>query len=156
MHGKSTSGGKMKRTIKLFILVVFLSALSSAAAAANPTGDKVKTGDVAVQSAQNWLGIVDSGKYGESWNKADEYLKQAVSKKDFEKSLQGVRRPLGKVIKRSLASTNYTTALPGAPDGEYVVIQFKTEFENKKESIETVTPKKNKDGAWRVSGYYIK
>jgi len=156
MQWTSILGGKMKRTIKLFILAVFLSALSSVVAAANPTGDKVKTGDAAVLSAQNWLRIVDSGKYGESWNKADEYLKQAVSKKDFEKSLQGVRRPLGRVVKRSLASTNYTTALPGAPDGEYVVIQFKTEFENKRESIETVTPKKDRDGEWRVSGYYIK
>lgn len=48
------------------------------------------------------------------------------------------------------------TSLPGAPDGEYVVIQFETSFEKKKSSLETVTPMKEKDGAWRVSGYYIK
>jgi hypothetical protein len=45
---------------------------------------------------------------------------------------------------------------PGAPDGEYVVIQFETSFEKKKSSIETITPIKEKDGSWRVSGYYIK
>ena len=40
--------------------------------------------------------------------------------------------------------------------GEYVVIQFETSFENKKAAVETVTPMMDKDGIWRVSGYYIK
>jgi hypothetical protein len=47
-------------------------------------------------------------------------------------------------------------SLPGAPDGEYVVIQFKTAFENKKFAIETVTPMLDGDGKWRVSGYFIR
>jgi hypothetical protein len=53
-------------------------------------------------------------------------------------------------------SASYRTSLPGAPDGQYVVIKFNTWFENKKSAIETVTPKMDKDGMWRVSGYYIK
>lgn len=36
------------------------------------------------------------------------------------------------------------------------MIQFKTVFENKKAAIETVTPKLDSDGNWRVSGYYIR
>ena len=48
------------------------------------------------------------------------------------------------------------TSLPGAPDGEYVVIQFEASFGNKRASVETVTPMLDKDGQWRVSGYYIK
>ena len=32
--------------------------------------------------------------------------------------------------------------------------QFK--LENKKNGIETVTPMKDKDGEWRVSGYFVK
>ena len=47
-------------------------------------------------------------------------------------------------------------SLPGAPDGEYVVLQFDTSFANKKEAVETVTPMLDKDGKWKVSGYYIK
>jgi hypothetical protein len=67
-----------------------------------------------------------------------------------------VRKPLGKVIKRNVKSKQYTTSLPSVPDGEYVVIQYETSFENKESSIETVTPMLDKDGKWRVSGYYIK
>jgi hypothetical protein len=29
-------------------------------------------------------------------------------------------------------------------------------FTNKKEAVETVTPMKDEDGFWRVSGYYVK
>ncbi len=48
------------------------------------------------------------------------------------------------------------TSLPGAPDGEYVVIQIQTSFENKKSAVETITPMLDKDGRWRVSGYQIR
>jgi hypothetical protein len=70
--------------------------------------------------------------------------------------LQSVRMPLGKMISRKLKTSAYKTTLPGAPDGQYVVIQFETSFQNKKSAIETVTPMFDHDGRWRVSGYYIK
>jgi hypothetical protein len=63
---------------------------------------------------------------------------------------------MGDLISRNVKSARYTDSLPGAPDGEYVVIQFSTSFTNKKTAIETVTPMKDPDGKWRVSGYYIK
>ena len=34
------------------------------------------------------------------------------------------REPLGKILTRKLNSAAYTKTLPGAPDGEYVVIQY--------------------------------
>ena len=70
--------------------------------------------------------------------------------------MEAVRKPLGQTVSRSLKSKQYQTVLPGAPDGEYVVIQFNTSFEHKRSAVETVTPMKDKDGKWRVSGYYIK
>ena len=48
------------------------------------------------------------------------------------------------------------TDIPNAPDGEYVVIQFDTVFENKKEAIEKITPMLDPNGKWRVAGYFIK
>jgi hypothetical protein len=43
-----------------------------------------------------------------------------------------------------------------APPGEYVILQFDTQFENRSGVVETVTPMREKDGSWRVSGYFIK
>jgi len=111
---------------------------------------------VAVAGAEKWLGIVDEGKYGESWKEAAEYFRNAVKQDQWEQAVQAVRKPLGKLVSRKVKSTSYKTSLPGAPDGQYVVIEFETSFENKKSAIETVTPMMDNDGKWRVSGYYIK
>ena len=110
----------------------------------------------AVEAAKKWLAFVDKGEYGKSWETAAGYFKAAVTEKQWELAVATVRSPLGKVITRKLKSKQYATSLPGAPDGEYVVTQFETSFENKKSSVETITPMKEKDGSWRVSGYYIK
>jgi predicted SnoaL-like aldol condensation-catalyzing enzyme len=110
----------------------------------------------AVAAAKSWLALVDDGKYGESWDAAADYPKNALTKDDFAKSLNAARKPLGKLKSREVKSKDYRTSLPGAPDGQYVVIQFKTSLENKKSAIETITPMLDKDKKWRVSGYYIK
>jgi hypothetical protein len=110
----------------------------------------------AVTAAEGWLALVDAGKYGESWKAASGFFKIAVPQGQWEQSLKAVRSPLGKLVSRKLLSKTYMTSLPGAPDGEYLVIQFETSFQNKKSAIETITPMKEKDDKWRVSGYYIK
>ena len=70
--------------------------------------------------------------------------------------MQSTRQPLGASLSRKFISKRYLTSLPGAPDGEYVVILFAASFQNKQSAVETVTPMLDKDGTWRVSGYYIK
>lgn len=110
----------------------------------------------ALSAAEKWLAMVDSEKYAESWEEAAELFRNAVQPQQWEQSMQGVRQPLGKLVSRKVITKAYKTSLPGAPDGEYVVIQFDTSFENKKAAVETVTPMMDKDGIWRVSGYYIK
>jgi tetratricopeptide (TPR) repeat protein len=111
---------------------------------------------VAEGAALAWLALVDDAKYGDSWDAAAEFLRKAVAKDAFGKQIAAARTPLGKLLSRKLISATYMTSVPGAPDGQYVVIQFETSFENKKQAVETVTPMKDKDGKWRVSGYYIK
>ena len=107
-------------------------------------------------AAKSWLVLVDDGKYGQSWDAAASLFKAAVTKAGWEKAVKGVRAPLGALKARKVKSATFARTLPGAPDGEYVVIQFDAQFENKAAAIETVTPMKDKDGTWRVSGYYIK
>jgi hypothetical protein len=140
----------MVRTIASLVAVAL--ALSVITASAQDS-DKEKT---AVSAAEKWLSMVDEGKYSDSWKGAAEYLRNAINQEQWNRSLQAVRKPLGKVVSRQMTTAIYKTSLPGAPDGEYVVIQFDTSFENKKAAIETVTPMMDQDGTWRVSGYYIK
>jgi len=57
---------------------------------------------------------------------------------------------------RELGSAKYSTTLPGAPDGEWVVLKLNTTFENKAVAVETVTVMRDLDGKWRVAGYFIR
>lgn len=109
----------------------------------------------AVRAAVEWLELVDDRQYDESWEAAAEYLQNAVNKDTWAKMAAGVRDPLGVVVTREVQAVEYRTTLPGAPEGEYVVILFSTSFENKRSAVETVTPMRGKDGVWKVSGYYV-
>jgi hypothetical protein len=115
-----------------------------------------KPEQLAQQSADTWLALVDAGKYADSWQEAAQFFKAAVTKEQWQNALRGSRDPLGKMLLRKLKSATYTKTLPGAPDGEYVVIQYESSFEHKQSAVETVTPMLDKDGKWRVSGYFIK
>ena len=110
----------------------------------------------AVEAAEVWLELVDTEKYGESWDESASYFQGAVSREQWLSSMQSVRNPLGPKLSRSIKSKQYFTSLPGAPDGEYVVIKFNTSFEHKLSGVVCVTPMKDRDGKWHVSGYYIK
>lgn len=109
----------------------------------------------AAQEAGKWLALVDGLQYQESWNRAAALFKQQVTARQWLQAMSAARNPLGNMVSRQLMKATYTTSLPGAPDGEYVVLQFQTEFMNKKNAVETVTPMFDR-GQWRVSGYYVR
>jgi Protein of unknown function (DUF4019) len=135
-------------------ILVAINAIFICASARATEAQEAKT--KALIAARAWLATIDQGKYDQGWNDAAPLLKNAVSRDGFAGSLKAVRAPLGEVVWRKVESETYATSLPGAPDGEYVVIRFQTRFKNKESAIETITPMRDKDGAWRVSGYYIK
>jgi hypothetical protein len=112
--------------------------------------------DQATSAATAWLALTDTAKYGQSWEEAAPYFRAAISKADWESALHASRAPLGSLKSRRLRSATFTRTAPGAPDAEYVVVEFDTQFEHKATAVETVTPMRDKDGSWRVSGYYIK
>ncbi len=103
-----------------------------------------------------WLALTDAGEYGASWDSASTLFQSAVSKEDWKKSLSAARTPLGALEMRDVATSKFTSALPGVPDGEYVVFQFNSSFKHKAVAVETVTAMKDTDGKWKVAGYFIK
>ncbi len=109
-----------------------------------------------VEAAEAWLQLVDQGGYDKSWEETAAYFRAAVGREQWQQTMTAARQPLGEVESRELLEAKYRSQLAGAPDGDYVVIRFKTSFSNKAESVETITPMLDPDGRWRVSGYYIK
>lgn len=107
-------------------------------------------------AAGDWLTKLDASDYSGTWQSAASMFKAAVSAPTWQQASQSVRAPLGALRSRTQTSATFTRSLPGASDGQYVVIQFDTRFENAAKKIETVTVALDRDGAWRVAGYFIK
>ena len=110
----------------------------------------------AQKAAEAWLALVDAEDYDQSWETAAAFFKQNVSKQQWARMAAKARKPFGALKSRELAGSRVETSLPGAPDGEYVVMQYKAVYANKAKAVETITPMKDPDGVWRVSGYFIR
>ena len=110
----------------------------------------------AQKSALAWLALVDQGDYEASWKESGAYFQGAMAAKEWSRLISGVRGPLGKVLSRKLASSEVRQTMPGAPDGQYYVLVFKSSFENKKTAQESVTLILEPKRGWRVVGYVIK
>jgi hypothetical protein len=110
----------------------------------------------AVNVAQEWIGVIDQGGYSASWSATGQPVRGAVTQEQWVSSLTSVRQPLGEVASRQLTAAQYTTTLQGAPEGQYVVIQYDTDFASAPDMVETVTAMLEPDGQWRVVGYLIK
>jgi len=109
----------------------------------------------ATQAADAWLELIDAGRYGASWDAAAASFKEAIDRVKWETTVDGVRSKIGVVVKRKLRAARHARNLPNSPEGEYVVIENTTIFENRPLSTETVTLMRQKDDSWRVAGYFI-
>jgi hypothetical protein len=139
------------RLVQAFAVIAVVSLFGGRA-----VGVETEKQAAGVAAAKAWLALVDEGKFAESWKEAASLFKGAVTAEQWVPMVESVRKPLGKLGTRKVKTTTYKTSVPGAPDGEYLIIEFETSFANKAAAIETVTPMLDKDGKWRVSGYFIK
>jgi len=109
----------------------------------------------AYKAVTAWLKLIDQQQYQASWEQTATLFRKQVNASTWTQQMTAVRQPMGDAGSRIMLGATYTTSLPGAPDGEYVVIQFKTAFTHKKDSVETLTAMLD-NGHWRVAGYYIR
>ena len=146
----------MKLAAAALLSIVTLIAPAAARQPAAPAA--VPANDAAIQAATaaaaSWLVLADAGNYADSWSQGASAFRGAVTQPQWTAALGSVRAPLGAVKSRKLVSNQFTRTLPGAPEGEYVVLQYQTEFANRS-GIETVVPMREQDGSWKVSGYFI-
>jgi hypothetical protein len=133
--------------------VVTALLLGSAVATAD---DQQTAKDAASGQATSWIELVDAGKYAESWDQAAAAFRDGILKDKWVEAVGKARGPLGALVSRKPSKADYTETLPGAPDGKYVIVQYDTTFEKKKNATETAILSLENDGAWRVAGYFIK
>lgn len=109
----------------------------------------------AARSAREWVALVDGQQWTNSWAGAAGMFKAQVTAAQWEASVKPVRQPLGAAKSRAFQSFTKTRSLPGAPAGDYEIIQFKTNFERKSNAVETVVMARE-GSDWKVAGYFIR
>ncbi len=127
---------------------ILLLALTTLLLAATPAEDEATT------AGQKWLTLLDKENYAESWKQAATMFRGQVEQDQWVASLKRFRQPLGPPITRSATRIDFTKTLRGAPDGDYSIIHFTTDFTNKIAVTERLTLVKE-NGTWQAAAYAI-
>lgn len=110
----------------------------------------------ATESVTRWLALADAGNWSESWDQMAPASQAVGTKPVFTGAMSAARAQLGAVKARKLRSAVFTRSLPGAPAGEYVLVQYDSQFANQAAAVETLVPMRTPDGSWKVSGYNVR
>lgn len=109
-----------------------------------------------IEAGQKWLALIDRGRADAAWDLASAYLKSVVTRDQWVKGMRDYRKPFGKLASRKAVKFGRSHSLPGAPDGDYAIIQYESTFANGKRATEQLTWMLEDENTWRVSGYYIR
>jgi len=143
---------------KEIVLKAIAALVFSAAAVAAPVLHAQDAPQIApaTEAATRWLAVMDAGKAADAWDAGAPVMQSAITRDMWTKVGTEARAPLGAVKSRKQASANFTKTLPGVPEGEYVVLQYTTDFANRAGVTETVVPMRLPDGSWKVTTYLIR
>jgi hypothetical protein len=136
-------------------LAIALAALLAAGCGFQDQSDKPEA-QAGLKAASEWLTQVDAANYTGTWQTAAAFFRAAVPQEQWVSSLTAFRAPMGAMVSRKVKTTRLAATLPGAPDGQYVLIEYHSAFANKKDAVETATVMLETGGVWRVSGYFIR
>jgi DNA-binding CsgD family transcriptional regulator len=142
--------GVLLMTLALGLLA--LAALPQVDSAAPPTpitADATSNSEV-VDSARQWLALLDQGHWDESYRATGTSFRKLNTPQVWATVSEKARVPLGAVISRTFVSQEN---LPAPPAG-YEVVKFRTRFAHRPEALETVTLDREA-GSWRVVGVTI-
>lgn len=142
----------MESTLNLFAPIAIAASMLLASSAYAQEDQQVTQARAA---ATSWLVLMDAGQYPATWTQSASTFQSAISQENWQLAVAQVRTPLGAVTRRTFKQAQFTRTLPNAPAGEYVVIQYDTTFAQQA-GVETIIPMRDKDGTWRVSGYFIR
>jgi hypothetical protein len=145
------TGSRLSRRAMLRTMVAIACVAAGSSFAQDP-----KAG-VAQKAAREWLAQTDKVDGAASYAAAGAKFKESVGVERWTEALQKARGPLGATEQRTIFETTFDKALPdGGPEGEFALVMYRTAFAKKADSVETVTLEREKDGVWRVIGYFIR
>jgi hypothetical protein len=117
----------------------------------------------ALDAAERWLVPLDAQRYADAWAMAAESFKSHVGRQEFRDGIRTIRKDYGRVVSRKGDKMAFLGEPPNPDDadkslkvGMQVAILFDTKFAGNKQATEELTMVMEKDGLWRVAGYFIR
>ena len=105
-------------------------------------------------AAARWLNLLDQGDYQEAFEWEAQDFRMSRTQSQFVRYMQARRAPFGRALGRKFIGAANVRKLVGVPEGNYVSVLFKTQFEKKFETAERVILVEQEAG-WRVLEYRI-
>lgn len=122
---------------------------------APPQATQTAMDKAGVEAAEKWASLLDAQRWQESWKASGSMFRSQVPEARWISTIEPLRLQMGSVSSRALKGVTSASTLPGAPNGNYKIIQFETNFANKQDAVETVVLAEE-GGNWKVSGYFIR
>jgi len=134
-----------------------LGAPTAPAAPAAPAADPATAAKeaAAAKAAVEWLKLIDGAEYGKAWDESASAFRERVTRQQWVDGVPKNRSEFGAFKSRTPTGTAYRASIPGAPEGEYVMVRFASDFEKNPASEEVVTVMLQ-SGAWRPVGYLLR
>ena len=135
--------------------VALLFTVSVPSVAQDTAAVSTEEAQAALDAANAWLALIDDLNYAESWQQAASLLQEQTNQVGWEQQLRTVRGSLGPLLSRAPQDRERATALPDAPEGEYVIITYGSSYTQLEDAVESVTMVKADDGTWRGMAYTV-
>jgi D-alanyl-D-alanine carboxypeptidase len=100
---------------------------------------------------ENWLKLLDNGKFAENWEELSTELKAKYIKEKWQTALQPLIDKVGKIKTRKFKNIDYSE-----PEADIVVVDTESSFTKLASTSEIVILKLEADRKWHIASYWIK
>ena len=145
----------ISRNAQIHLCLLFTSLLLIVMPVLNKTPSQ-QIADKSVLAAAEFLFLVDTEEYAESWEVSSAALQTMLTQQAWSEKISELRSFLGPVVERAHQNIAYTDDAIDVPSGEYVVMTFVSKFELRERVTETITLLLGDDNRWQVAGYFLR
>ncbi len=141
------------------MLPVFLLLVARQVARAQESGPAPQE---AIDAGNAFLKLIDHGQYDDSWDACASTIKNTITKSSWDTVMKINRARFGTLVSRKLESAQAAITVPGSPEGQYVILEYKGSFNLRKSEGTTTKPTTetvvitNENGKWLGYQYSIR
>jgi len=100
-----------------------------------------------------WLSLIDGQDYGAAWDQASPSLQREISRTEWSEALKAGNSQLGPLRKRTLGQSRIERNPPAAPQGEYSLFRFSSEYATA--IVSECVVLQQESGVWKIVAFWL-